>query len=90
MSVVEKIEIENKENNETYNINKEVYINNKSLNQEKIFKLDFNFDLLNEPLPDFVNVKKIINRKNITYKRKYNEINNNDYSYPNIPTLKTK
>ena len=90
MSVVEKIEIENKENNETYNINKEVYINNKSLNQEKIFKLDFNFDLLNEPLPDFVNVKKIINRKNITYKRKYNEINNNDYSYPNRPTLKTK
>ena len=89
MSVVEKIEIENKDNKDTYNINK-VDINNNTFNKETFFKLDFNFDLLNEPMPDFSNQQKIINKKNGIYKRKYNEINNNDYSYLNRPTLKIK
>ena len=89
MSIVEKIEIENKEKINPNNINN-VYINKNTFNEEKIFKLDFNFDLLNEPLPDFSIQRKLINKKNITYKRKYNEINNNDYSYPNRPTLKLK
>ena len=60
------------------------YINNNT-NEKPIYKLDFNFDILNEPLPDFTKSKKkqngILNmNNNITYKRRYNEINDNSYS----------
>ena len=60
------------------------YINNNT-NEKTIYKLDFNFDILNEPLPDFTKSKKkengILNmNNNITYKRRYNEINDNSYS----------
>ena len=59
------------------------YINNNT-NEKTIYKLDFNFDILNEPLPDFTKSKKkeneFLNINSITYKRKYNEINDNSYS----------
>ena len=54
---------------------------NKNNNQKKIYKLDFNFDILNEPMPDFTkskkNENKFLNKNSFTYKRRYNEINNN-------------
>ena len=61
------------------------YINSNN-NEEQIYKLDFNFDILNEPMPDFTKSKekenKFLNKNNFTYKRKYNEINfDNNYSY---------
>ena len=60
------------------------YINSNN-NEEQIYKLDFNFDILNEPLPDFTKSKNKENgflnmNNNITYKRRYNEINDNSYS----------
>ena len=61
------------------------YVDNNN-NEEQIYKLDFNFDILNEPMPDFTKSKekenKFLNKNNFTYKRKYNEINfDNNYSY---------
>ena len=57
---------------------------NKNNNQKKIYKLDFNFDILNEPMPDFTkskkNENKFLNKNSFTYKRRYNEINNNSYT----------
>ena len=57
------------------------YLN--SDNKEQIYKIDFDFDILNEPLPDFTkskkNENKFLNINNFTYKRKYNEISNNNY-----------
>ena len=51
-----KIDIENV--NETlYNINGK---NNFDPNTKQAFKLDFNFDILNEPMPDFLQKKKKI------------------------------
>ncbi len=91
METVEKIEdIEYFTGNENKNINNIIPNNNK----EQIYKLDFNFDILNEPLPDFPNMNKnkniFINKKNYTYKRKYNEINSDNYSYHAKPILKIK
>ena len=66
---------------ENININ---YINSNN-NKEQIYKLDFNFDILNEPMPDFTKKKKneykFLNKNNYTYKRNYNEINPNSYLY---------
>ena len=63
------------------------YVDNNN-NEEPIYKLDFNFDILNEPMPDFTkskskeNENKFLNKNNFAYKRKYNEINfDNNYSY---------
>ena len=61
------------------------YVDNNN-NEEQIYKLDFNFDILNEPMPDFTkskgNKNKFLNKNNFAYKRKYNEINfDNNYSY---------
>ena len=57
---------------------------NKNNNQKKIYKLDFNFDILNEPMPYFTkskkNENKFLNKNSFTYKRRYNEINNNSYT----------
>ena len=57
---------------------------NKNNNQKKIYKLDFNFDILNEPMPDFTkskkNENKFLNKNSFTYKRRYKEINNNSYT----------
>ena len=85
-----KIDIENV--NETVN-----NINDKNTfdpNKKQPFKLDFNFDILNEPMPDFLQKKKkdniFLNSNNYAYKRKYNEINNDEYSFPGGPTLKLK
>ena len=54
---------------------------NKNNNEKQIYKLDFNFDILNEPMPDFTkskkNENKFLNKNSFTYKRRYNEINNN-------------
>ena len=85
-----KIDIENV--NETlYNINGK---NNFDTNIKQTFKLDFNFDILNEPMPEFLQKKKddnfFLNAKNYAYKRKYNEINNNEYSFPGGLSLKLK
>ena len=85
-----KIEIEN-ENGTAYNINEK---KNLDANTKQSFKLDFNFDILNEPMPDFLQKKKkdnlFLNANNYAYKRKYNEINNDEYSFPGGPTLKLK
>ena len=58
---------------------------NKNNNEEQIYKLDFNFDILNEPMPDFTksktNEKNILSKNNFIYKRKYNEVNNENYTY---------
>ena len=87
MSEAEKIEIDEKEENKVNEINKN------NAYKEQCFKLDFNFDILNEPMPDFNNMNKnnhlILNRRNFGYKRKYIEINN-DYNFPGKPTLKLK
>ena len=87
MSEYEKIEIDNKEE---YKVNN---IDNINTKKEQCFKLDFNFDILNEPMPDFNNLNKknnlVLNRRNFGYKRKYIEINN-DYNFPGKPTLKHK
>ena len=81
--------MENKEQNLDLDIdedNKNIkYINNDA-NEKTIYKLDFNFDILNEPMPDFTkskgNKNKFLNKNNFAYKRKYNEINfDNNYSY---------
>ena len=37
------------------------YINNNT-NEKTIYKLDFNFDILNEPMPDFTKSKKNENK----------------------------
>ena len=54
---------------------------NKNNNEKQLYKLDFNFDILNEPMPDFTkskkNENKFLNKNSFTYKRRYNEINNN-------------
>ena len=54
---------------------------NKNNNEKQIYKLDFNFDILNEPMPDFTkskkNENKFLNKNSFTYKRRYNGINNN-------------
>ena len=54
-------------------------------NKEQLYKLNFNFDILNEPLPDFskskTNGNLFLNRNNFSYKRKYNEISNNINTY---------
>lgn len=88
----DKNDIENKEPNE-YNIN-EFNNNIFYINDKQNLKLDFNFDILNDPLPDFLNNKKnkfyFLNAKNFTYKRKYNEIKNEDNSFPGNPSLKLK
>ena len=84
-----KIDIEN-ENKTIYNINEK---NNFDTNTKQHFKLDFNFDILNEPMPDFLQKKKenfFLCGNNYAYKRKYNEINNDEYSFPGGPTLKLK
>ena len=70
-----------------------IIINDINCNKEQIYKLDFNFDLLNEPLPDFLNQNKnnnfFLNKKNFVYKRKYNEIKKEgEYLFPKGPTLK--
>ena len=75
-----KIEIENETEN---NINGK---NNFDTNIKQTFKLEFNFDILNEPMPEFLQKKKddnfFLNAKNYAYKRKYNEINSDcNYSY---------
>ena len=75
----EKIEIENNKhntNNNEFNVNGNHYLG--SVNP-KNFQLDFNFDILNEPLPDFIINKKknencFLNSKNYAYRRRYNEI----------------
>ena len=79
--------MENKEQDLDLDIeedNKNIKYSNNNTNEKPIYKLDFNFDILNEPLPDFTKSKKkeneFLNMNNITYKRKYNEINNNNYS----------
>ena len=86
MSIIEKIDIEGKENDNINNID----INNIEFNQENNYKLEFNFDLLNEPMPDFTYQKNILKNKNNVYKRKYNEIKNSEYSHPGESTLKLK
>ena len=86
MSGSEKINIENKEsyNDNIKNIN----------NNEEVFKLDFNFDILNEPLPDFCNQENsnntFLNNKKFGYKRKYNEIQNDNNICTFKPTFKYK
>ena len=71
------------------NNNNFIYTNN---NVQPIFKLDFNFDILNEPMPDFTKSKlkgnKFINRKNFAYKRRYTEINPRNDTYHINPTPK--
>ena len=88
MANSEKIEIDKKDN---ININDNNYIDDK---KEQVYKLDFNFDILNDPMPDFITQKKndhfFLNIKNYAYKRKYNEIQNNDYPFPGKPCLKLK
>ena len=63
-------------------------------NGEPTYKLNFNFDILNEPMPEFTsqnkNVHFFLNIKNYAYKRKYNEIQNNYNTYPIKPYLKAK
>ena len=85
-----KIDIEN-ENKTVYNINER---NNFDEKTKQAFKLDFNFDILNEPMPDFLQKKKnenfFLSSNNYVYKRKYNEINNDEYCFPGGPNLKLK
>lgn len=67
-------------NEEEKDINNYIDINNK-----QIYKPEFNFDILNEPMPDFTksknNMKVFLNKNNYTYKRSYNEINPDGNSY---------
>ena len=86
MTDFEKIEIEQKAN----------YIINDNIDSqgEQAYKLNFNFDILNEPMPEFINQNKnghfFLNIKNYAYKRKYNEIQSNYNAYPIKPYLKIK
>lgn len=87
----EKIDIQKENQNENNIIN----FNNFNLNNNiQINELLFNFDILNSPLPDFGKNKKndyyFLNSKNYSYKRKYNEIKNDDYFCPGNPSLKLK
>ena len=85
MANYEKIEIDQKDDS---------IINNKDDNGEQTYKLNFDFDILNEPMPEFINQNKnehfFLNIKNYAYKRKYNEIQNNYNTYPIKPYLKVK
>ena len=91
----EKIEIENNNNNVN---NNEFNINgNNKMEFDKLcdFKLDFYFDILNEPLTDFIinknkNENFFLNSKNFAYKRSYNQIKVDLYSYLGGASLKLK
>ena len=69
---------------EYVNINKGNNDINKNNNGEQICKLDFNFDILNDPMPDFTKSKtngnRFLNKNNFAYKRKYNEVNKDNYT----------
>ena len=86
MANLEKIEIEQKTD---YMIN-----DNIDGNGNQSYKLNFDFDILNEPMPDFNNQNKndhfFLNIRNYAYKRKYNEIQNNYNTYSIKPYLKVK
>ena len=86
MANLEKIEIEQKI---------DCIINdNIDGNGNQSYKLNFDFDILNEPMPDFDNQKIndhfFLNIRNYAYKRKYNEIQNNYNTYSIKPYLKVK
>jgi len=86
MANLEKIEIEPKS---------DCLINdNINGNGNQGYKLNFDFDILNEPMPDFNNQNKndhfFLNIRNYAYKRKYNEIQNNYNTYSIKPYLKVK
>ena len=86
MANLEKIEIDQKT---------ECIINdNIDGNGLQSYKLNFDFDILNEPMPDFNNQNKnghfFLNIRNYAYKRKYNEIQNNYNTYSIKPYLKVK
>jgi hypothetical protein len=89
----EKIDIE-KENQNGPNINNLNYYNTNSNNTKQMNELLFNFDILNSPLPNFGKNKKngfyFLNQNNFSYKRKYNEIKQDDYLFPGKPSLKLK
>ena len=76
-------------NEEEKDINNYIDINNK-----QIYKPEFNFDILNEPMPDFTEQKDkynfILNTHNYAYKRKYNEIQNEKEIFPGKSLLKIK
>ena len=86
MTDFEKIEIDQKAN---YIIN-----DNTDSQGDQAYKLNFNFDILNEPMPEFINQNKngnfFLNIKNYAYKRKYNEMQSNYNTYPIKPYLKIK
>ena len=86
MANLEKIEIEQKTD---YMIN-----DNIDGNGNQSYKLNFDFDILNEPMPDFNNQNKndhfFLNIRNYAYKRKYNEIQNNYNTYSIKSYLKVK
>lgn len=89
----EKIDIEKDDKNGPI-INNLYNYNINSKNNKQMDELLFNFDILNSPLPDFGKNKKngfhFLNQNNFSYKRKYNEIKNDDYLYPGKPSLKLK
>jgi hypothetical protein len=83
MSEIEKIKQENN--------------NDINTNIEENFKLNFDFDILNEPMPDFTELQKgfnnslFLNKNKFAYKRKYNEIKDEgDHFFPKGPKLKLK